>query len=203
MAASSLFGKPMTYKEADYVLSNTPTFSKLNDFYKDFILQHFSNQTKLAGSIAEWDALLLKHFDLRILLLNNFRNPSLVKTRVRPIRDYSEPDFVELIPPAMSELPTSPLPRSSNSKCKGRNPGQERNNATQHAASVTGQSELSTIVGAGGAEETSPSGATESAERSERLQSPAGSGSDGGTQQPRPLVLLGADGKEAGSSSTS
>ncbi|KFA80416.1 hypothetical protein S40288_11684 [Stachybotrys chartarum IBT 40288] len=64
--------------------------SKLRQFYVDFVVQHFADPNKLHGTIGDWDTLLQSHSDLRVLLLQNFRQDPLMQTHMRDVKDYIE-----------------------------------------------------------------------------------------------------------------
>ncbi|KAH7317008.1 hypothetical protein B0I35DRAFT_266332 [Stachybotrys elegans] len=73
-----------------YACDNTPASSKLRQFYADFVIEHFSNPSKLHGTVADWDTLLQSCSDIRLLLLQNVRQSPPMQTHVRDVKDYFE-----------------------------------------------------------------------------------------------------------------
>ncbi|KAF4961196.1 hypothetical protein FGADI_432 [Fusarium gaditjirri] len=88
------FGRPVTCEDAQDVWGNTSPGSKLRKFYMNFIVEHFGSPSKLLGSSADWDVLLQSQSEIRIPLLDKFRQSTFSPSRVGSIDEYLEPNDV-------------------------------------------------------------------------------------------------------------
>lgn len=100
-----IFGRPMTCHDVQDVWSNTSPGAKLRKFYINFVVEHFGSPAKLLGSSADWDALLQSQSEIRIPLLDKFRQSTFSPSQVGSIDEYLEPNNLpfSLLSPQTSE----------------------------------------------------------------------------------------------------
>lgn len=77
------FDVPMTKEEAACVFKETQEGTKLRRFYIDFVVTHFSNACKIAGSTDEWVSLFMKYEDVRTAFFTAMR----LQDRVHCVRE--------------------------------------------------------------------------------------------------------------------
>ncbi|SCO15692.1 uncharacterized protein FFC1_12574 [Fusarium fujikuroi] len=87
-----IFGRPMTCDDVQDVWRNTSPGAKVRKFYMNFIVEHFGSPAKLLGSSADWDALLQSQSEIRIPLLDKFRQSTFSPHQVGSIDEYLEPN---------------------------------------------------------------------------------------------------------------
>ncbi|CAI6338195.1 unnamed protein product [Periconia digitata] len=88
--AAYIGGPAVTTDEVGYVCENTTPNSKLRSFYFDFLSVYFQVETRLVGSIEEWDEFVLEHSDVRLHLLRNFRDPFKRRVNMQGEDEYME-----------------------------------------------------------------------------------------------------------------
>jgi hypothetical protein len=86
--AATAFGRSVTCDDVQYACDNAPLGSRLRQFYVDFVIEHFANPGRLHGTIGDWDAFLQRHSDIRVLLLEKFRQNFPRRTYIRDVDDY-------------------------------------------------------------------------------------------------------------------
>lgn len=84
------FAKAVTSDDLEYACDTSASNSKLRQFYADFVLEHFGSPSRLHGTIGDWDTLLQRYPDIRVLLLQNFRQYLPTRTHIKEIKDYLE-----------------------------------------------------------------------------------------------------------------
>ncbi|KAM0355077.1 hypothetical protein ACHAPU_000934 [Fusarium lateritium] len=80
----------MQYNIVAWVCAFTSLNSKLGKFYVDFVIQHFSDSGKLCGDTATWDRLLQGYPELRILVLESWRDNQQGQNRIADVKDHLE-----------------------------------------------------------------------------------------------------------------
>lgn len=95
---SSSFRRAVSCDDAQYAWDNTTQAAKLRQFYADFVVQYFASPDRLLGTTEDWDLLLQSHPDIRILLLESFRQDPLIRTHIRDAKEYLELDTPHLDP---------------------------------------------------------------------------------------------------------
>jgi len=70
--------------------------AKLRQFYMDFVVQYFASPDRLSGTTEDWDSLFQDHPDIRLVLLENFRQDPSLRTQVRDAKEYLELDTSHL-----------------------------------------------------------------------------------------------------------
>ncbi|EWY79531.1 hypothetical protein FOYG_17332 [Fusarium oxysporum NRRL 32931] len=85
-----MFGRPMTCDDVRYVWGNTSPDSKLRKFHMNFVVDHFGSSVKLFGSSTDWDAILQNQSEIRISLLDKFRQCTFSPSYVESIDKYLE-----------------------------------------------------------------------------------------------------------------
>ncbi|KAF1828792.1 hypothetical protein BDW02DRAFT_584222 [Decorospora gaudefroyi] len=89
---SALFPKPITTRDAQYLLENTSVESKLRLFFLALLVERFSDPMRLQGTTEEWDEVLLDHSDARSFLLSGFRMAPGERKFVKSMNDYMSQD---------------------------------------------------------------------------------------------------------------
>jgi hypothetical protein len=101
-----MFGRPMTCDDVRYVWGNTSSGSKLRKFYMNFVVEHFGSPVKLLGSSTDWDTILQNQPEIRISLLDKFRQSTFSSSRVEIVDKYLESNISSGLPPQRKEQPT-------------------------------------------------------------------------------------------------
>lgn len=111
-----MFGRPMTCDDVRYVWGNTSPGSKLRKFCMNFVVEHFGSPVKLLGSSTDWDTILQNQSEIRISLLNKFRQSTFSPSRVENIDKYLESNNISWsLPPQRKGQPT-PLVGGANTE---------------------------------------------------------------------------------------
>jgi hypothetical protein len=86
------FGRAVSFEDVQYACSNASLDSKLIQFYKDFVADHFSNLNRLHGDMTDWEGILQNHPDIRSRLLRGSRYGPPTTPHVKDISEYLEPE---------------------------------------------------------------------------------------------------------------